>query len=133
MLGWPHFALELGAEGTTSSVTRRADGAGFSQEQLLGTVAGCGLLRPWGVCLLGKVGEIHVAGQSIDVPATATGIMAQAGLRLALTHPIGRVEMGVRADGLILITKGIVTLDAIPVWQSPRFAAVLGGDVGVRF
>ena len=131
---WSHVAVELAGEISAPSTTHRADGAGFSQQQFLASLAGCGVRRPWSVCLVGKVGEIRVVGQGIDVPATATGILAQAGLRLAVTHKLGsRFQLAAHADGLALITQGIVTLDAMPVWTTPRLAVMFGADIAVRF
>ena len=133
-VGWSHVAVELAGEISAPSTTRRADGAGFDQMQLLGSLAGCGVLRPWSACLVAKAGEIRVVGQGIDVPATSTGLVVQTGIRLAVTHTLrSRFEIAAHADGLALITRGTVTLDSIPVWTAPRFAVLLGVDVGVRF
>jgi len=131
---WSHAALELAAEISTPSTTRQPDGAGFSQQQVLAGLAGCGMRRPWSVCLVGKVGEIRVAGQGIDFPATATGLVVQAGFRLGVTHMLGsRFQIGARAEALALITQGIITLDSKPAWTAPRLGALFGADVGIRF
>jgi hypothetical protein len=131
---WSHVAVELAAEVSVPSTTRRADGAGFSQQQFLASLAGCGVRRPWSACLVAKVGEIRVVGEGIDFPATSYGVVAQAGLRLAVTHRLGsHFQIGAHADGLALITQGIVTLDGTPVWTTPRLAALFGADIGVRF
>ncbi len=131
---WSHVAVELGGELGASSTTRQADGSGFSQRQLLGTLAGCGVRRPWNLCLVAKLGQIRVVGQGVDLPATATAPLVQTGIRLAVTHTLGgRFEIGAHADGLALLTQGTVTLDSIPVWTTSRFAALVGIDVGVRF
>ena len=131
---WARVAVELAGEISAPSTTHRADGAGFSQQQFMASLAGCGVRRPWSACLVGKVGEIRVVGQGIDVPATATGVMVQAGLRLAVTHTLwSNFQIGAHVDGLALITQGIVTLDSLPVWTSQRFAALFGADFSVRF
>ena len=131
---WTHVAVELAAEISVPSTTRRADGAGFSQQQFLASLAGCGVRRPWSACLVAKVGEIRVSGEGVDFPATSYGVVAQAGLRLAVTHRLGsRFQIGAHADGLALITQGIVTLDGMPAWTTPRLAALFGADIGVRF
>jgi hypothetical protein len=133
-LAWSHVALELGGEISAPSVTHRADGAGFSQMQLLATVAGCGTGGPWSACMLAKYGQLRVEGQGVDVPATAAAPMLQAGLRLALTQQLGgRFQMVVHGEGLTRIVEGTVTLDAMPVWTTPRFAALFGVDLAVRF
>jgi hypothetical protein len=131
---WSHVAVELAAEVSVPSTTHRADGAGFSYQQFLASLAGCGVRRPWSACLVAKVGETRVVGQGIDFPATSYGLVAQAGLRLAVTHMLGsRFQIGAHADGLALLTQGIVTLDGMPVWTTPRLAALFGADIGVRF
>jgi len=37
------------------------------------------------------------------------------------------------AEGLVRLTQGTVTLDSVPVWTTPRFAALLGVDIALRF
>jgi hypothetical protein len=132
---WTHVAVELAGEiSPASSTTRREDGAGFTHQQALGSLAACGVLESWGACLLAKAGELRVTGRGVDVPATATGLLMQTGARLTWTHMLGRrFEIAAHADGLVLTTDGKVTLDALPVWTIPRFTASLGIDVGVRF
>ena len=133
-LGWTHAALELEAEATRPSTIRRADGAGFSQFQLLAGLAGCGVRGPFRACAVGKAGQLRVRGQDVDVPATDTGLMLQAGLRLAAAHTFGhRVYLVGRAEGLARLTQGTVTLDAMSVWRTPRLAGLLGIDIAVRF
>ena len=132
---WSHLAVELAAEVSAPSTTRQIDGAGgFSQQQLLASLAGCGVLTPLRACLIAKVGEIRVVGQGVEFPATSYGLVAQAGLRLAVTHMLGsRLQIGAHADGLALITQGVVTLNSMPVWTTPRLAALFGAEIGIRF
>src|SRR5205085_10456403 len=108
--------------------------AGFSQQVLLAGLAGCGVSGRWSVCLLGKAGEIRVAGEGVDAPGTVSRLFLQTGLRLALTQALGpRAEIVVHGDGLAALTRGTVTLDSMPVWSTPRIAAAVGLDFGVRF
>jgi hypothetical protein len=131
---WSRVAVELAAEVSAPSTTRQTNGAGFSQQQFLASLAGCGVLTPLSACLIAKVGGLRVVGEGVDVPATSYGLVAQAGLRLAVTHRLGsRFQIGAHADGLALITRGVVTLDGMPVWTTPRVAALFGVDFGVRF
>lgn len=133
-VAWSRVAVELGAEVSVPSTTHRADGAGFSQEQILATLAGCGLRGPFSVCAVGKAGELRVVGQGVDFPLTASGLMLQAGLRVAASHTFGhRTYIVGRLEGLARLTQGTVTLDSMPVWTSPTFAALLGIDVAFRF
>jgi len=131
---WSHVAVELAGEATAPSTTRRADGAGFSQEEFLASLAGCGVRAALSLCALGKIGGFRVVGQGVDVPLTASGLLMQAGLRLTASHTFGhRTYIIGRAEGLGRVTQGTVTLDSIPVWSTPRFAALLGIDVAFRF
>ena len=133
-VAWTHAALELAGEVSAPSTTNRADGAGFSQQQFLASLAGCGVQSLWSLCAVGKVGELRVVGQGVDVPLTASGLMIQSGLRLAAAYTLGhRAYIIGHVEGLARLTHGTVTLDSIPVWTSPRFAAVLGIDVAFRF
>jgi hypothetical protein len=85
-------------------------------------------------CAVAKVGEIRVVGDAVAVPRSAVGILVQTGARLGVTQMIGgRVHVSLHADGLVLLARGVVTLDSMPVWTTPRFAALLGLDLGIRF
>lgn len=130
---WLHLAVELAGEISVPSTTHRADGAGFSQEQILASLAGCGLRGAWSLCAVGKAGELRVVGQGVDVPLTASGLMLQAGLRLAASHTFGhRTYIVAHVEGLGRLTQGDVTLDSMSVWTTPTFAALLGIDVAFR-
>jgi len=133
-VAWTHAALELAGEVSAPSTTNRADGAGFSQETFLASLAGCGVSFPFSVCAVGKIGELRMVGQGVDVALTASGLMIQSGLRLAVSHPLGQRAFIIgHAEGLARLTHATVTLDSIPFWTTPRFAAVLGIAVGFRF
>jgi hypothetical protein len=133
-LAWPHWSLELSAEAGWPTTTRRDDGAGFSQQQLLGSLGGCGILDRVSACLLAKGGAVRVAGKDVDSPATEWGSVFEVGLRLAVTQGLGRhAYLAARAEGLVNVMRWNVTLDKTLVWTSPRFAETLGLDVGVRF
>ena len=104
---WSHVAVELAGEVSVPSTTHRADGAGFSQEQVLASLAGCGVRGAWSVCAVGKAGELRVVGQGVDVPLTASGLMIQAGLRLAASHTFGhRTYIVAHVEGLGRLTQG---------------------------
>jgi len=131
---WPHWSLELAAEVGLPTTERRADGAGFSQQEMLGGVAGCATLAPWSACLLGKAGVIRIVGTDVDVPASTSGPLVETGLRLAVTQTLGpRFYIAARAEGLLILTRWRVSLDQTTVWMSSRYAETLGLDVGVRF
>jgi hypothetical protein len=133
-VAWPHLAVELAGEVSAPSTTNRADGAGFSQEEFLASLAGCGVSGPFGLCAVGKIGELRVVGQGVDVALTASGLMIQSGLRATAAHTFGRrTYIIAHAEGLARLTEGTVTLDSMPVWTTPRFAALLGIDIAFRF
>jgi hypothetical protein len=44
-----------------------------------------------------------------------------------------RACIAAHADGVAMVTRGVVTLDSMAVWSTPRVAADLGIDVAVRF
>ena len=72
--------------------------------------------------------------RELTFPRQLTGFVVLTGLRLAVTHMLGsRVQIGVHADGLALITQGSSPWTPTPVWTTPRFAALFGADIGVRF
>jgi len=133
-IAWPRLSLEVGTEVGWPSTVRRADGAGFSQQELLLGLAGCGSLAPWSACVLAKGGILRIQGKDIDAPASPTGPLVQTGLRLAVLQPLGlRLYVSAQAEALILVTRWRVTLDDDLVWTSPHFAGTVGLDLGVRF
>ncbi len=133
-LAWPYWSLELAAEVSWPSTVRRADGAGFSQQALLLGAAGCRAIAPASACLVAKAGALRIDGTSIDVPASRLGPLVEAGLRLAVVQSLGRrLYMSAQTEGLLIVTRWRVTLDQNVVWTSPRLAATLGLDLGVRF
>jgi hypothetical protein len=131
---WPRLALELGGEITLPTTTRRADGAGFSGQEFLAALAGCAVRLRWSGCAVAKAGTLRVTGQSVDVPLTASGVVVQTGVRVAFSQPFGeRTFLIAQAEGLGRLTRNTVTLDAQPVWAMPRFAALLGINLALRF
>ena len=134
-VAWSRAAVELAAEVSLPSTTsRREDGAGFSQQLFMASLAGCGLHTRWSLCALGKAGELRVAGDAIDVPRTSAAILVQTGARLGVTQRVGqRVAVVLHGDGLVLLTRGVVTIDGMAVWTTPRVSAQLGLDLAIRF
>jgi hypothetical protein len=133
-VGWQHASLELAVEVAWPTTTQREDGAGFSQQQFLVGAAGCGDLQPWSACVLAKAGEIRIVGQNLDRPKLTSGPILETGLRLARVQHLGRhFYWAARAEGLVNVTRWRVTLDQNLVWTAPRFAAIVGLDIGVLF
>ena len=133
-VSWQHVSLELGARVSLPSTTRRADGAGFSQQHLLLSAASCVAVSRWNACLLANAGQVRMAGEDIDRPSSAQVPVVEAGARVAFIQLIGpRVFLTAHADGLVRLTRWTASLDQTPVWSAPRFAAAIGIDTGVRF
>lgn len=130
--GWRSLVAEIGGEISWPTRTWREDGAGFAQQLILASLAGCGVREKWSACLLAKGGLIRIGGRNIDTPATPSGSIFQVGLRLGWTQPIvWRLFAAAHAAGLINLTQWRVTLDSYQVWTSPRLAATIGLDLGV--
>ena len=133
-LSWQHVSLELAAVVSLPSTTRRADGAGFSQQHLLLSAASCVAVSRWNACLLANAGEVRMVGEDIDRPSSAEVPVVEAGARVAFIQLVGRrVFLNAHADGLTRLTRWTGSLDQVPVWSAPRFAAAIGIDTGVRF
>jgi hypothetical protein len=131
-LGWPRLSLELAIEGSLPSTSRREDGAGFAQQQLLASAAACGLRGGWSACLVAKGGEVRMAGNKIDRPTSAVVPLFEAGARMGFVLWLGpRFFLAPHVDVLVNVTRWTGALDQVPVWTAPRFAAVAGLDLGV--
>jgi hypothetical protein len=127
-------SLELGAEAALTSTMRVADGSGFAHSFFAATAAACRHLGSVAACGLGKVGEIRGRGLGVDRPASPSGLVTQAGLRVALSHDLGKLCFAMlRADALAMLTPWTVTLNRAAVWSTPRFGASIGIDLAVRF
>ena len=134
VLAWTRVSIELAAQTSLPATTRRMDGAGFSQHHLLLGVAGCGIRGAWTACVLANGGEVRMSGVDIDRPTSAVAPVFQVGARLGASHHLGRrVVAAAHVDGLAALTRWQGTLDNLPVWTAPRFAAALGVDAVVLF
>jgi hypothetical protein len=75
-----------------------------------------------------------MAGRDIDRPASTHLPFVATGLRAGFNQPLGaRAFIGAHADGLVILTRWTASLDDVPVWTMPRFAATLGIDLGLQF
>ena len=133
-LQWPHVSVELAAIASLPATTRRPDGAGVSQQLLLGGAAACTTAVRWSACLVANAGEVRMAGENIERPTTASVPLVQVGARLAIRQDLGRrLFVTPRADGLVNLVRWTGTLDQVPVWTAPRYSAAIGLDAGIRF
>jgi hypothetical protein len=134
VLAWTRLSIELAAQTSLPTTMRRPDGSGFSQQHLLLGAAGCALFTVLTACLVANAGEVRMAGVDIDRPTSAVAPVIQAGARLGAVQRLGhRVVLGAHVDGLVAVTRWRGTLDGVPVWTAPRFAAVMAIDAAVRF
>ena len=75
-----------------------------------------------------------MVGEDIDRPTSAVVPVVEAGARVAVIQRLGqRAFLDAHADGLAILTRWTGSLDQVPVWTAPRFAAAIGVDTGVRF
>jgi hypothetical protein len=133
-LAWPRGSLELAAEVGVPATTRRADGAGFSQQRLVASAAACAARARWNACVVANAGAIRMAGEDIDRATSAVVPVVEAGGRVAVVQPLGRrAFLSAHADGLVRLVRWTGSLDHVPVWTAPRFGAALGLDAGIRF
>ena len=89
-LAWQHVSVELAAEASLPTITRRSDGAGFSREHLLASAAACAKLTRWRSCLLANAGEVRMAGQDVDRPTSAVVPLVEAGIQIGMVQLLGR-------------------------------------------
>lgn len=136
-LAWQRLSVELALVISVPSVSRRADGAGFSQQYFFVSAASCGALSNlsrWRACLLVNGGGVRLMGRDIDLPTSATVPLVEAGARLGFIQNLGgRVFLDAHVDGVMRLTRWIGRLDQVPVWSAPPVAATIGVDAGVRF
>ena len=74
-----------------------------------------------------------MTGEHIDRPTSGVVRLLEAGARVGFVELRGRgFFVDAHADGLVNVIRWTGTLDQIPVWTAPRFAAVLGVTLGIE-
>ncbi len=97
-------------------------------------LAGCARASRWRLCLLASAGEVRLAGQDIDRPASAVVPVVEAGARVGVLQELGnRAFVDAHLDGVAVLGRWAATLDHVPVWKAPWIAGALGLDAGVHF
>ena len=128
------LALELGAEASLPTRHETANGAGFDQHVLAGSIAACALLGELAGCFVSKVGRLSVRGFGVDMPNEASGALAQMGPRLSLFGNFGESWLGaLRVEALVALVSWEVTLNQREVWKTPLFSLSVGGDMALLF
>jgi hypothetical protein len=128
------LSLDLGAEASYPSDTQRWGGSGFRSMFIGGTAGLCGHHSALSGCAIAKASELRVEGLGLDRPKRASGIVAQAGLRLAANIGLGNSWLvAIHLDGLGLLAPCVVELNNVHVWEMPRLSALAGVDLAARF
>jgi hypothetical protein len=131
-LGW--LSLELGAEGTLEVTRRESDGSGFTQRLIGGSAMACGHVRVLVGCVIGKAGQLRIAGLDVDQSFSPTAPVWQAGIRLgAQWEPSDVWFFTPHVDALALLTPRVVELNEVTVWDMPTLSVLAGIDVAGRF
>jgi hypothetical protein len=128
------LALEIGAEAGLPTTTYQDNGGGFRYQLALGTLAACARRRSFELCGVGKLGRLAVRGVAVDKPASSAGFVAQVGPRASYALALGdHLAFLAHVDALFLTTPWTVDVNHFPMWTMPRFSAVAGIDLAVRF
>ena len=131
---WPHVSIELAAVASLPTTTRRADGAGVSQQHLFASAAGCAVVTRWTACLVANAGVVGLAGEDIERRTAARVPIVATGVRVGVSERLGdRSFLNAHADGVANLIRWTASLDNVPVWSAPPFGAAIGVDAGVRF
>jgi len=127
------LSLELALDGALPARQQDARGAGFTLDRFAGEGALCGHVSAFAACATGALSLIEASGFGVGIPRTATGLTAQVGARLVAAHDLSaRTFVAGRVEGMLLPYRWTVTLNDTATWTTPRVAAVLGVDLGVR-
>jgi hypothetical protein len=131
---YDRLAVELGAEATLPSRHETTNGEGFEQQVVLGSLAGCLFVRRLSGCVVNKWGRLQVRGFGVDIPRSASGLLAQIGPRLALTKAIAKRWTGaLRVEALATLMPWDVSLDQREVWRTPALSVAIGADLAAVF
>lgn len=127
------LSFELALDGAWPARRREPAGDGFSLNRFGAEGAVCGHVSAFAACATGALGLLEARGFGVDAPRTATGLTAQLGARLVAAHDLGpRLFVAARVEGMLMPYRWTVTLNDTATWTTPRVAAVLGADLGVR-
>jgi hypothetical protein len=128
------FSFEVAGEATYPSTQTRWDQSGFRQTLVGASVAACGHHQWLSACGLGRASAVRVAGVGVTKPRSPTGFVAQLGLRVAATFPLGQAWfLAGHVDGLASLNPSRVELNNGIMWEMPRLGALAGIDLAVLF
>ncbi len=95
------------------------------------TLVPCRHIGPLGACLVVGAGAMTVEGLGSTNPRTSTGAFVDAGLRVALSVPLGsHLSVAAHADGRVPFTRITAGLGPEDVWTSGPLWTVVGAGLG---
>src|SRR5690606_10059046 len=97
----------------------------------LATFAPCVNVDWFSGCAVAHFGRLRVSGLSLDEPRAPSGMISQAGVRLAASQSLGPVSASLRLEGLRSFHQWTVEVNRSPVWEVPSTSFVLGLDVAL--
>jgi hypothetical protein len=127
------LSLEAGLEKSLASRFERPDGSGFESSVLAGVLVPCIRYKRLAGCGVLHLGQLRTQGFGVDEPRSQTGFLAHAGLRLALSQPLGSVEAAFHAETTRSLSPWRVELNQDEAWRQPGFSALFGIDLAVPF
>jgi len=128
------FFFEVGGETSYPETFHRWGGSGFRELLLAASLAACHDEGFAVACLLGKAGELRLAGESLDVKRSPAAFVAHAGVRLGANVDLSKAWFAaLHVDGLVLLTPCTVEISGSRIWEMPRLAAFAGLDIAARF
>jgi hypothetical protein len=128
------LSLEAAVDAALPASRQAVDGSGFSLDRFAGGAAACGHGGPLLACATATAGVLRARGAGVDEPASPTGWFSQVGARIALRQDFAeRFFAAARVDGLVMLSPWTVTLRQAAAWTTPRVAALIGLDLGIRF
>jgi hypothetical protein len=127
------FSAEIAADAALPVTQQEPDGSGAVVSAMGSSAAGCAHVSVMAACLLGRLGWIHARGMGVDAPSASWARFTEVGARLAATRELGRFDVSLHADALVMLSRWNVLLNHTVVWSVPRVGGVVGLDVALRF
>jgi hypothetical protein len=133
-LRYQTISFELDTQANLPVTLHQTDGSGFSASSLGETLALCGHLDQFALCPLAELSLLRIRGFGVDEAHSPTSFRAGAGLRAAFEAPLSaQFALRMRADGVRSLASRTVSLNAVPVWETPGFALTCGIDFALHF
>jgi hypothetical protein len=99
----------------------------FALNTLMASVAPCFHLSIFGACAVVGAGAVRISTSNLEMPTDLTAPLVVGGARLRVDWNFTkRLSLAASVDGLIPITRTILTVSDMPVWTAPSFTVVGG-------